>query len=96
MSQCLSSTDHNKSSLEHIPRARLANAVQVMLTISAGLVLRMNRRIRAYMQWARLMGVATMGNKDTFVTLVDRAEQIEAHLSQLFADFDMVIALITR
>ena len=34
--------------------------------------------------------------KDTFVMLVDRAEQIETHLSQFFADFDIVIALIAR
>ena len=38
------------------------------------------------------MGVATMANKKTLlVVLVDRDEQIEAHLS---ANFDIMIALI--
>ena len=36
------------------------------------------------------MGVATMTNKMTlFVTLVGRAEQFEAHLSELFTDFNL-------
>ena len=43
------------------------------------------------------VGVAMMANKKTlFVTLMVRAERIKAHLSQFFADFDIMIALIVR
>ena len=45
------------------------------------------------------MGVAMMANKKTLfvhVMLVGRAEQIKAHLSQFFADFHIVIALIAH
>ena len=56
----------------------------------------MSRRNRAYMQWARSMGMATMVNKTLFVMLMGGAEPIEAHLSQFFADFDIMIALIAH
>ena len=56
----------------------------------------MSRRNRAYIQWARSMGVATMANKILFVMLVGLAESIKAYLSQFFADFDIMIALIAH
>ena len=95
----------NKSSLEHIPLHLVSSsasmvpstAVQVILTISTWLVLCMSRRNRAYMQWAWSMDVAIMANKKAlFVMLMGRTERIVAHLSQFFADFDVVIMLITR
>ena len=49
------------------------------------------------MQWAWSMDVATMANKKAlFVMLMSRIERIVAHLSQFFANFDIVIMLITR
>ena len=87
-------TLHLVSSSASIPNTVPSSAVQVMLTISTRLVSCMSRRNRAYMHWARSMGVATMANKTLFVMLMGRAEPIEAHLSQFFADFDIVIALI--
>ena len=56
----------------------------------------MSRRNGAYMQWARSIGMATMANKTLFVMLVGSAKPIEAHLSQFFADFDIMIALIAH
>ena len=50
---------------------------------------------RTYMQWARSMGVVTMANKKTlYVMFMGRAKRIKAHLSQVFSDSHILIALI--
>ena len=44
-------------------------------------------------QWTQSIGVATMASKKIlFAMLVGCAERFEAHISELFADFDLFVS----
>ena len=70
-----------------------------MLTISTWPVVHMSRKHSASVsagQWAWLMGVATMANKEMlFVMVMDRDKQFEAHTFKpvFFADSDWLVTL---
>ena len=72
-------------------------AMQVMLTISTMLVLHMSRMNKDLHAVGKVDGYGYYGHKKTlFVMLMGHAERIETHLIQFFADFNIVIVVITH